>query len=103
MPYVDKICSVCDHEAGNRYHNVRKCPACGRLALLAKNPYEHQSPRVCYEENTILRDEVNRLRKQLGQRPKYPTYINADAIRSYGEKCQDGQEGESAIQRGFLE
>ena len=71
MPYVRKICSACDHDAGERYHNVRKCPACGKEALLSVNPYEHQSPCGCSAENASLREEVNSLRAKLGWDRKY--------------------------------
>ncbi len=33
MPYVHKVCSACKHDAGERYHNARKCPGCGELTL----------------------------------------------------------------------
>lgn len=33
MSYVHKVCSACNHDAGERYHNVRKCPACKAPAL----------------------------------------------------------------------
>lgn len=75
MPYTHKVCSACEHDAGDRYHNVRKCPACGQLTLVAVNPYEHQSPCVCREENLSLRREVNALRNKLGWGIKYREWI----------------------------
>ena len=33
MPYIHKVCSACNHDAGEKYHSARKCPKCGELAL----------------------------------------------------------------------
>lgn len=47
MPYVQKTCSACKHEAGERYHSARKCPQCGKLALVITAP---AAPRFSNEQ-----------------------------------------------------
>lgn len=71
MPYVHKICSACDRDAGERYHNMRKCPGCGQPTLVAATPFHAPSSHCTRAENLALRREVNRLRKKLGMGIKY--------------------------------
>jgi|GEM_PF-4452301 len=74
MPYVRKVCSVCDHDAGERYQNVRKCPVCREVALVSVSSYAHQSRAIGCQENRLLRQEVNSLRSELGRPLKYQEY-----------------------------
>ena len=71
VPYAHKLCTKCGHDAGERYHNVVKCPACGEVALIAATRFEHQGPACCREENRLLREEVNALHVQSGKPSKY--------------------------------
>lgn len=70
MPYTKKICTRCDKKC-ERYHNVRKCPRCGQLTLIAFTRHTDTSLASMRIENRHLRSEVNSLRLQNGLGVKY--------------------------------
>jgi len=71
MPYTKKVCTACDYEAGERYHNVRLCPKCGLRTLIPVEPFPRRGAVNLLSENLLLRAEINALRKKAGLKPKY--------------------------------